>query len=95
MVGVHDLHASTIATGLPVLTAHVVVEDACFAEGGDVVVNFVLARQEDVQPLERWHDRRIAGGGRHRSEGSGVWLGSGEHPLVLRPRLLGLRGFAT
>ena len=33
VVGVHDLHASTIATGLPVLTAHVVVEDACFAEG--------------------------------------------------------------
>ena len=32
VVGVHDLHAST-ATGLPVLTAHVVVEDACFAEG--------------------------------------------------------------
>ena len=33
VVGVHDPHASTIATGLPVLTAHVVVEDACFAEG--------------------------------------------------------------
>ena len=33
VVGVHDLHASTIATGLPVLTAHVVVEEACFADG--------------------------------------------------------------
>ena len=33
VVGVHDLHASTIATGLPVLTAHVVVEQACFADG--------------------------------------------------------------
>ena len=33
VVGVHDLHASTIATGLPVLTAHVVVEDACFTDG--------------------------------------------------------------
>ena len=33
VVGVHDLHASTIATGLPVLTAHVVVEDACFTNG--------------------------------------------------------------
>lgn len=30
---VHDLHASTIATGLPVLTAHVVVDDACFFDG--------------------------------------------------------------
>ncbi|WP_298752992.1 cation diffusion facilitator family transporter [uncultured Serinicoccus sp.] len=30
---VHDLHASTIATGLPVLTAHVVLDDECFADG--------------------------------------------------------------
>jgi cobalt-zinc-cadmium efflux system protein len=30
---VHDLHASQIATGLPVLTAHVVVDDSCFHDG--------------------------------------------------------------
>lgn len=30
---VHDVHASTVATGLPTLTAHVVVEDACFTDG--------------------------------------------------------------
>lgn len=30
---VHDLHASTVATGLPVLTAHVVVDDECFTDG--------------------------------------------------------------
>ncbi len=30
---VHDLHASTIATHLPVLTAHVVVDDSCFVDG--------------------------------------------------------------
>ena len=30
---VHDLHASQVATGLPVLTAHVVVDDACFYDG--------------------------------------------------------------
>ncbi len=30
---VHDLHASTVATDLPVLTAHVVVEDGCFNDG--------------------------------------------------------------
>ena len=30
---VHDLHVSQIATGLPVLTAHVVVDDACFYDG--------------------------------------------------------------
>lgn len=30
---VHDLHASQIATGLPVLTAHVVIDDECFKDG--------------------------------------------------------------
>jgi cobalt-zinc-cadmium efflux system protein len=31
--GVHDLHASQIATGMPVLSAHVVVDDECFYDG--------------------------------------------------------------
>jgi cobalt-zinc-cadmium efflux system protein len=30
---VHDLHASQITTGLPVLSAHVVVDDECFFDG--------------------------------------------------------------
>jgi cobalt-zinc-cadmium efflux system protein len=30
---VHDLHASTVASDLPVLTAHVVVDDSCFHNG--------------------------------------------------------------
>ncbi|KGH45397.1 cation transporter [Modestobacter caceresii] len=33
VLAVHDLHASQITTGLPVLTAHVVVEDSCFYDG--------------------------------------------------------------
>ncbi|WP_336658993.1 cation diffusion facilitator family transporter [Leucobacter sp. USHLN153] len=33
VIDVHDLHASTVATGLPTLTAHVVIEDACFTDG--------------------------------------------------------------
>ncbi len=33
VLAVHDLHASTVATGLPVLTVHVVVDDACFHDG--------------------------------------------------------------
>lgn len=33
VLDVHDLHASTVATGLPTLTAHVVVEDRCFIDG--------------------------------------------------------------
>lgn len=31
--GVHDLHASRISSGLPVLTAHVVIDDECFYDG--------------------------------------------------------------
>lgn len=33
VLGVHDLHASRIGTQLPVLSAHVVVEDECFHDG--------------------------------------------------------------
>jgi len=29
----HDLHASSVATNLPILTAHVVVDDGCFHDG--------------------------------------------------------------
>lgn len=29
---VHDVHASTVATGLPTITAHVVVKDECFRD---------------------------------------------------------------
>lgn len=31
--GVHDLHASVVSTDLPVLSAHVVIEDECFRSG--------------------------------------------------------------
>jgi len=33
VVDVHDLHAWTVTSGLPTLSAHVVVEDHCFATG--------------------------------------------------------------
>lgn len=33
VLSVHDLHASQITAELPVLTAHVVVEDSCFLDG--------------------------------------------------------------
>jgi len=33
VVAVHDLHASQVATDLPVVTAHVVVDDECFRDG--------------------------------------------------------------
>ena len=34
VVDVHDLHAWTITSGLPVLSAHIVVGDKVLAEGG-------------------------------------------------------------
>ncbi len=30
---VHDLHATLVATGLPVVTAHITVDDGCFSDG--------------------------------------------------------------
>jgi cobalt-zinc-cadmium efflux system protein len=33
VIGVHDLHAWTLTSNLPTLSAHVVVEDRCFATG--------------------------------------------------------------
>jgi cobalt-zinc-cadmium efflux system protein len=33
VLDVHDLHASQVASNLPVLSAHVVVEDTCFHDG--------------------------------------------------------------
>ena len=33
VLSVHDLHASRISTGLPILTAHIVVEESCFHAG--------------------------------------------------------------
>ncbi|MHB1931284.1 MAG: cation transporter dimerization domain-containing protein, partial [Acidimicrobiales bacterium] len=35
---VHDLHAWTLTSDLPALSAHVVVADACFASGGAPVL---------------------------------------------------------
>ncbi len=36
--GVHELHASTVATGMPVLSAHVVLADECFTDGHALVI---------------------------------------------------------
>ena len=38
VVEVHDVHASMVATGLPVVTAHVVVADSCFRDGSAVAI---------------------------------------------------------
>jgi cobalt-zinc-cadmium efflux system protein len=50
---VHDLHATQVATGLPVLTVHAVVDDACFHDGHLMVMldelQDCLAGHFDVQ----------------------------------------------
>lgn len=35
---VHDLHASTVATGLPTISGHVVIDDECFNDGHAVEI---------------------------------------------------------
>jgi cobalt-zinc-cadmium efflux system protein len=60
---VHDLHATQIATGLPVLTAHVVVDDECFFDGHTpaildelqacVAEHFAVAVEHSTFQLER------------------------------------------
>jgi cobalt-zinc-cadmium efflux system protein len=60
---VHDLHATQIATGLPVLTAHVVVDDQCFYDGhasrilddlqACVAQHFSIAIEHSTFQLER------------------------------------------
>lgn len=44
VVDVHDLHITQIATGLPVLTAHVVVEAECFHDGHAPEITQALRR---------------------------------------------------
>ena len=45
VVDVHDLHAWTITSGMPVLSAHVIVDDECIAAGrsGQVLDAWALA----------------------------------------------------
>lgn len=38
VIDVHDLHASTVATGLPIVTAHLVVDDECFTDAHAVKI---------------------------------------------------------
>lgn len=71
---VHDLHASTVATGLSTLTAHVVVDDSCFTDGhaveilGDVrrcvAEHFDISIQHTTIQLETEHHSR------HESNGA-------------------------
>ncbi len=51
VLDVHDLHAWTITSGLPVLSAHVVVADAAYADGGRVLdrLGACLAGHFDVE----------------------------------------------
>jgi cobalt-zinc-cadmium efflux system protein len=63
VLAVHDLHVTQIATGLPVLTAHVVVDDECFYDGhasgildelqACVAEHFSIAIEHSTFQLER------------------------------------------
>ncbi|MBG6055823.1 cobalt-zinc-cadmium efflux system protein [Salinibacterium sp. CAN_S4] len=69
VIGVHDLHVSQIATGLPVLTAHVVVEDGCFYDGHNAQMldslQHCVAEHFDVQIEHSTFQLEPAGHGAH------------------------------
>ena len=49
VLDVHDLHASTVATGLPTISAHVVLDDECFTDGHAPLI------LQDIQHCVRNH----------------------------------------
>ncbi|MBC7591795.1 MAG: cation transporter [Salinibacterium sp.] len=69
VIAVHDLHVSQIATGLPVLTAHVVVEDSCFYDGHNAQMldslQHCVAEHFDVQIEHSTFQLEPAGHGAH------------------------------
>ena len=69
VIDLHDLHASTVATGLRTLTAHVVVRDECFTTGHAAQV---------VRGSRRGKRSRVAGSGKELP-----YLGSLSRDLVL------------
>ncbi|CAN5258854.1 cation diffusion facilitator family transporter [soil metagenome] len=66
---VHDLHVSQIATGLPVLTAHVVVDDSCFYDGHNAQMlddlQHCVAEHFDVQIEHSTFQLEPVGHGEH------------------------------
>lgn len=64
---VHDLHASTVATGLPTLSAHIVLDDECFTDGHAleildtvrhcVAAHFEISIEHTTFQLETQHQR--------------------------------------
>jgi cobalt-zinc-cadmium efflux system protein len=69
VIAIHDLHVSQIATGLPVLTAHVVVEDSCFYDGHTArmldSLQHCVAAHFDVQIEHSTFQLEPAGHGAH------------------------------
>ena len=69
---VHDLHVSQIATGLPVLTAHVVVDDSCFYDGHAPQMldqlQHCVAEHFDVQIEHSTFQLELAGHGEHEHD---------------------------
>lgn len=69
VLSVHDLHVSQISTGLPVLTAHVVVDDSCFYDGHNAQMlddlQHCVAEHFDVQIEHSTFQLEPAGHGAH------------------------------
>ncbi len=71
---VHDLHASTVATGLPTISAHVVVDDGCFSDGHAAAVLEDIQRcvEEDFSVAVHHSTFQIETAGISEREAAGV-----------------------
>jgi cobalt-zinc-cadmium efflux system protein len=73
VLGVHDLHAWTITSGLPVLSAHVVVDDVAYQDCGGVLdrLSHCLAGHFDVPHSTL--QLEPAGHTEHEGQAPGCW----------------------
>ncbi|KAB8289057.1 cation transporter [Bifidobacterium ramosum] len=73
VVAVHDLHASTVSTGMPILMAHIVVERGLTMEQGAAIL-------EQLQDCLREHFPVSVPHTTFQLEPEGYQTASGEHP---------------
>ncbi len=73
VTAVHDLHASQIATNLPILSAHVVIDDDCFLDGHSTEIldqlQNCVATHFDVSVEHSTFQLEPAGHGAHEATG--------------------------
>ena len=73
VLGVHDLHAWTITSGMPVLSAHVVVEDGAYADCGAVLDQLGGCLTGHFDVAHSTFQLEPAGHSEHEGQPPGCW----------------------